>query len=319
MYFLRSGDMTNAKQYDLLSHNSLAFEDIMSAVYNGYINYHEVIERLFTLDVDLKEQFDYIACFLTLGDSVPDQIDVYKATAYFFCLVVNFVSYEKKLDKHVPSPYLAVKTAQAWNWDYAEYLNADETLEDQLSDESFTVPITFKYILNELTFTIPLVKIKKGFLRKKDIGYILDTNLNTFGVFTIGNNPEKYKIPKGYLMDLMNDQIIANSSYIFKTPGDLLLAIDKRGSASTMLDVLYINNFFSVATFINDGGNLWVDKDDDLLYVENRQAPNYDGDPDYNTTAVWEKVKEHLFRAITLNRKLYISYKQGNNIALMSS
>ena len=320
MFYLKSGDMNNERHIDILSNNSILLEEILSDIEHNNINYEEKLENIFTKDDMEKGEYELICCILTVGDLIPveKQLDYFTATAYYFCLQVNFLNKFHDSDKKVASPYLAVKTAQAWHWDYAEYLNAEETVNDQLSSETMIQPIHFSYILNELTFYVPVVAVKKGFLRKKTIGYMLSPDLNSYGAFTVGTHQNKYKLPKSALMELMEQNIHSNKSYIFEDKANMFILIDRHSTASTMLEVLYINGFFGMCSFTTEDGNVWVDDQDDLLYVENKTAPSYN-EGEENVPATWEKVREHLFRAITHNRKLYISYLYNNNIALLST
>ena len=154
MYYLRTGDMNNSAQIAFLQKNNDLAELMLEQIHTGAISFSNAMEEIFTND-DLSSAgtFDFLVYLLTLSDIVPpnDQLDMYVATAYYFSLIVNVLNIRHESDKKIPSAYLATKTAQAFNWDYAEYVNSEETVNGQLNNEFVVLPIHFPYILNDLS------------------------------------------------------------------------------------------------------------------------------------------------------------------------
>ena len=318
MYFLKSGDVTNVEYQDMLSHNNPFYDELLTGIENREISYPKILMEIFEDEIS-SERYELIASVLTISDSVPNeyQLDQFTAMAFWFALQVNTLNKEFDSDKSIQAPYLALRAAVSWNWDYAEYLESEETVNGQLSPENVTIPISFSFILNELTLTIPVVKVKKGFLHKKEVGYMLDTNLKSCGIFKVGTNEDSYKLPKSHIMELIDKSIASQQSYIYKTPTDLTMAIDTHNTGGTVLDMLYLNGFFGIAS-VQKEGDIWVDAQDDLLYVQSRNAPVY-VEGEENVPATWEKLREHLYRALLFKKKLYISYTTNSKVILMSS
>lgn len=323
MYYLRTGDINNSREINnLQQHNDVA-DMFMNMIYAHTLKVDEIIEAIYQSDTFDTKVYNRICYLLTLGDLLPpeDFIDFYLAVSHYFCLQVNVLASDNRSDKRVPSPYLAIKTAQAFNWDYSEYIKSEETLADNLQKETMVVSLRFSYLLNEITIQIPVTEVKKGFIRKKSVGYMLDTSLSSYGIMNIGNNKDNYKVPKSYILSLMDDRIVSDEKFIFEDKLSFASAIDRFNSASIMLDVLYINGFFGVGTYTNDSGEeVYVDADDGLLYVTSRELPTYDEyEDDVGSPVKWEQVREHLYRALTSNHKLYVSYRYGNKIVLMTN
>lgn len=321
MYYLRTGDINNSREINNLQQHNETADLFMTMIYNHQLNVDDIIENIYQLETFDMKVYNRICYLLTLGDELPPEksLDIMMATAHFFCLQVNVLSIQNRSDKRIPSAYLAVKTAQAFNWNYDEYVNSEESLADNLKKDMLYVSVHFTYLLNEITFQIPITEVKKGFLRKKAVGFMIDTSLSAYGIMNIGNNQENYKVPKSFILDLVQNQINANAQYIFNEKSDLILAIDRTNSQQIMLDLLYINGFFGICSYTPDGDSeIWVDGDDDLLYVNSRVVPNYDQDEE-TISATWQKIREHLYRALTTHSKLYVSYKHGNKIYLMAN
>ena len=320
MYYLTAGEFNNSKQISKLTSNTETANKIMDRLYDGRLNVDRVINKIFTQTSFTEKEYDGIIMVLTVGDLLPpnQQIDNYLAMAYFFALQVNNISNNNKLNKNIPSPYLAKSTAVAFNWSVEEYIDHEESLSDQLSmGTNITFKCRFTYIFNKFTISIPVVQVKKGFLRKKTVGYMIDPSPKAFGVFSYGNVDENYKLPKSYLLNLLDVNNI--KSFIFNDYTDILMTIDRTNSASIVLELLYVNNFFGICSFSIDEGQAWIE-DDDLLYIESNRAPKYDNDDeDHSVPASWENLQNHKYRAIINNRKPYISYKYNNKIALLAN
>ncbi|MEE3344481.1 MAG: hypothetical protein VZS44_10345, partial [Bacilli bacterium] len=301
---------------------------LLQAIEDRDIDYNDIINSIFDISSNdfSKGRYNLIVCLLTISDMIPSDkaLDMYQATAYYFCLQVNmFSAYEggAKALKTIPSSYLALRTAQLFNWDYAEYLNSDESVEDNVEETYFEFSYKFNYILNEFTFKIPVTQVKQGFFRKKT-GYMLSKNAKAYGRFTIGNDMEVHRIYKSDIIKLIEANLKNGHSYIYDSYHELLFAIDRTGSAAIILETLAMNGFFGACSFTKQDSKIWVDDDDDCLYVEGKTKPDVvtEAEEDNCPRPIgWAKVRDYLYKAIPLNSKLYVSYINNNDIYLLSS
>jgi hypothetical protein len=326
MYYLVSGDINNSKHLDALSHNSVLYEELMQNIENGVLNVKAKIDEIFENENISRNNYDLIIMILTMSDMFgpEDALSQYEAASYYFCLQVNIISAENRAGKRIPSPYLAIKTARSYNWDYASYIDSEESIGNNISNSQyFEFCFKFSYILNEFTFQVPVVQVKKGFLIKRNVGYMIDPNPNAYCIFTIGNDNERHKMPKSYLLKLLEDNMKNTKKFIMNDVADIIINVDRHNSAEYILELLYINGFFGICTYNNkDDSKFWVDDEDDNFYVESLDMPYFKEDKDEDevfSAFKWQKIREHLFRAIHYNRKPYISYIYSNNVVFLSN
>lgn len=317
MYFLVSGDKNNAMFIKQLMDNPASSDYILGSLYSKHSSFRQKLEQMFTEDLS-KEDYIYYMYLLTLSDTAPNPLDIFTATAFYFSLEVNYAtSLNHNRGKKVPTIDLAVKTAQAFDFDYNAYLESDAELSNELEDETIKVNLKFRCILNEFEFTIPVVKIKKGWLRKRDVGYRIKPGYNVYIIFAIGNDDELHRMPLAYYLRLTDEYTKGNGSYIFKDKADFNIMIN-RTDDNTMREVLHINGFYGVCSYDNEGNSIWVDENDDYLYVQGKNPPVFNGYDEESIPAGWERLRDGLFRAFMDSNKFYISYISHNRIILLS-
>lgn len=321
MYLLRCNSddefIDNVKETHFIQSNQDLGEYILSSIENGRFDVYEVLNSIYTEENLNDGQVSLVIYILTMGDLLPGQMfmDHQTAMGHFFCLQVNKYCDEHHIEKRIPSSYLAFKIAHSVNFNYSDYINGEESLKEQLSQDNIVFRHKFRCLLNEVTLSIPIVRVKKGFLKRKTVGYMLDPDYKVFGSFQIGYNDTKYRLPKSFIIDLLINKINTNKSYIFTDEFDLYGSIPFDDPNNTICELLQINNFYSIGSFNIEDQNLDV-RENELVYAEGKRAPMFN-EGEENVPATWQKVTEYLYRMLTYNCHLYVSYKINNTIFIM--
>jgi len=322
MYFLRCGiddhEESNSEQISYLTNDYDMEEYILSQIENNELHVDDVINLIYTEDHIGAGDLYLIKCILTIGDDLPKQyyMDHFKAMGHYFSLQVNLYCSEHRLDdRRIPAAYIGLRASSAYQFDHMNWIAAEASLQEQLAPENIIVPIQFKCTYTEMVLSIPVVQIKKGFLRKKAVGYMLAPGYKVCGSFTIGNNTTKYRLPKSYIFDLLVKKINNNKSYVFQSKDDFSMNIPLYDDNNTISDLLQINSFYSIGSFDINSDNIYMEND--LVYVDSKTFPVFN-EGEENVPMVWERLRDHLFRILTHNGHFYIPYIYKDTVYILA-
>ena len=321
MHYLRiKPDATNKDHIRWLSENPHMGEYLLSLIEYHQLSVDALIESIFTSDFFTKKDYNKILYVLTLSDLIMNdtQLDSFMANAYFFCLTINYRCSKDRDVKKVPDVSLAVKTAQAFDWDYQEYLESNVEVKGSLQSETQNIDVLFYCILNKMTLYIPVVEVHKGLFKKKMVGYMIDPKINAKGIFTIGNYDEKFVLHKTNIYKLFKEALDKNKSLIFHDKNDLFnyMTLDNH---QLVLEILQINGFFPLASIRKEDIHSWVDEQDNYIYIESRYSPRYEQNTE-DVRATFEKLNDHLYRALPTTRSnFYVTFSNRSKLIMMQT
>lgn len=327
MLFLMSGEVNNEKYRNLLTEEverARSFEQqtgqpqqspidrYLTLFFRGKLKIERIYEVILTEPDKLTDQNVYDMCMvtLTIADELPQPKVWQEIIPYFFALQVNRCYALRETDVCINTINNAVIMGNKCEWNFRELSGYDSF--ENYDVEYKTIACNFNFLLNEIYLEIPITKVKKGWFKKKDTGFMISPTNNSAGYFIINNHYTllKHKIPKSFYMELFYDAIQYHNSAVFPLDTDLSMYIN-RDAHQPVQQMLYCADYWSVANVSLDGLECWIDNDD-LLCVRAREPLSIRPE---GCNAFWQEVRPHLYRLI-YNQKFYISYLYGNEVYL---